>query len=103
MSNIQLLVEQMNGFYDVDFKNDEDEYLENKKIKSKIVDFILDCKVSGDANSLMGALNLLSENTGCQEDVEILQELLDPLIKDGVLNVAELKECFGDAAISRWE
>lgn len=51
----------------------------------------------------MGALNLLSENNGCQEDVEILQELLDPLIKDGVLNVAELKECFGDAAISRWE
>lgn len=31
MSNIQLLVEQMNRFYGVDFKNDEDEYLENKK------------------------------------------------------------------------
>ena len=49
------------------------EYIENKKIKSDIIDFIVKSNELSEFSLVQNALLLLFENTGCQEDFEIFQ------------------------------
>lgn len=40
-SRFKFLSEKMNDFYDQEYLSEEGEYIENKKIKSDIIDFIV--------------------------------------------------------------
>ena len=91
-SRFKFLSEKMNDFYDQEYLSEEGEYIENKKIKSDIIDFIV-----------QNALLLLFENTGCQEDFEILNEIITPLFENNILDNKSLKKYFGNSPLSRWK
>lgn len=52
---------------------------------------------------MQNALLLLFENTGCQEDFEILNEIITPLFENNILDNKSLKKYFGNSPLSRWK
>ncbi|WP_097447717.1 hypothetical protein, partial [Escherichia coli] len=49
------------------------------------------------------ALLLLFDNTGCQDDFEILNEIITPLFENNILDNKSLKKYFGNSPLSRWK
>ncbi|AOR64125.1 hypothetical protein [Pectobacterium wasabiae] len=96
------LSERLNASYANNYLSDEDEYLENKKIKSEIVCFICDAHTCGEQLLVEEAFKLLLDNTGCQEDFEILEEILSPVFKKKVIDNELLKEYLKDSPLFRW-
>ena len=86
---------EINNFYEDDFESDNDEFYANKNIKNKIIDFICDAKNNNNFEMMKKFIELLSENTGCVEDVEILDSLLNG--QDDIK-----KEILANSPIARW-
>lgn len=93
-SRFKFLSEKMNDFYDQEYLSEEGEYIENKKIKSDIIDFIVKSNELSEFSLVQNALLLLFENTGCQEDFEILNEIITPLFENNILDNKSLKKYF---------
>ncbi|SAK49409.1 hypothetical protein AWB80_01344 [Caballeronia pedi] len=96
------LANEMNEFYSLEFLSDYDEYEKNKKIKSNIIQLIIDAENYGDTSIREGAVNLLFDNTGCQEDFEILEQLFAPLFASGILDKKLLEDRLKQSPLSRW-
>ena len=102
-SRFKFLSEKMNDFYDQEYLSEEGEYIENKKIKSDIIDFIVKSNELSEFSLVQNALLLVFENTGCQEDFEILNEIITPLFENNILDNKSLKKYFGNSPLSRWK
>lgn len=102
-SRFKFLSEKMNDFYDQEYLSEEGEYIENKKIKSDIIDFIVKSNELSEFSLVQEALLLLFNNTGCQEDFEILNEIITPLFEKNILDNQLLKKYFDNSPLSRWE
>lgn len=95
MSHYFDIEKEMNNFYEDVFESEQEEFSVNKKIKKKIVNLIADAKKNGDMKVMQKAIELISDNTGCVEDVEILNSLLK-----GQNDVK--KEILTKSPIARW-
>nr|WP_275938468.1 hypothetical protein [Pectobacterium brasiliense] len=73
-SRLVYLSDELASSYEKEYSSDEEEYFENKRIKSELVDFILDANSHGEMSLVDSAFKVLLDNTGCQEDFEILEE-----------------------------
>lgn len=102
-SRFKLLTKKMNEFYDEEYSSEEGEYLENKKIKADIIDFIINSNELGELFLVQEALLLLFDNTGCQEDFEILDEIISPLFEKNILDGKLLKKYCSNSPLSRWK
>ncbi|POD91403.1 hypothetical protein BV924_21230 [Pectobacterium odoriferum] len=101
-SRFIFLSERLDSFYNEDFSSDKDMYRENKKIKSDVVAFILDANSCDERTFVDKAFKLLVENTGCQEDLEILREILLPVFEKKILDDELLDKYLKDSPLSRW-
>ena len=97
-SRFKFLSEKMNDFYDQEYLSEEGEYIENN-----IIDFIVKSNELSEFSLVQNALLLLFENTGCQEDFEILNEIITPLFENNILDNKSLKKYFGNSPLSRWK
>ncbi|QNQ22629.1 hypothetical protein HF650_01465 [Kosakonia sp. SMBL-WEM22] len=93
----------MNDFYDQEYSSEEDEYFQNKKIKSDIIDFIVKSNELSEFSFVQDALLLLFGNTGCREDFEIFNEIITPLFEKNILDNKSLGKYFGNSPLSRWK
>lgn len=93
---------ELDRFYSIKFKTEEDEYNENKRIKLAIIDFIVEAKKSNQSIYIGKGLELLFDNTGCQEDYEILNEIIAPLFEDNILSPELIGKYLQDSPLSRW-
>ncbi|GLS25909.1 hypothetical protein [Marinibactrum halimedae] len=92
--------------------NDEDEeYQVNKNSKIKVLDFILDEHDKTNDNSIskeqfnivfLKSLELLQANTGCAEDLEILEDILDVLYDKGLIDKEKYKNIIEGSPCGRW-
>ncbi|AYH04834.1 hypothetical protein EXT68_19700 [Pectobacterium parmentieri] len=96
------LSERLNTSYDNSYLSDEDEYIENKKIKSEVVCFICDAHACGERLLVEKALKLLLDNTGCQEDFDILEEIISPVLKNKIIDSELLNKYLKDSPLFRW-
>ncbi|WP_244175403.1 hypothetical protein [Xenorhabdus vietnamensis] len=97
------LSKELDDFYAREHSSEHDEYFENKKIKTKIVHLILDAKNSGEIEFFDKVLMFLFENTGCYEDLQILNEISKPLFDADILNAEYLDKYLTEySPLSRW-
>lgn len=94
------------------FSDDEDEqFARNKEPKIKVLDFILESQskygaghFSAEAfDELLGrALYVLRDNTGCAEDLEILEMVLDRLFDEKIIDSKIYEEIVSGGSVGRW-
>ncbi|WP_426576016.1 hypothetical protein ACP179_15680 [Xenorhabdus stockiae] len=102
-SKINSLSKELDDFYSRENSFSHDDYFENKKIKTKIVHLILDAKNSGEIEFADKVLMFLFENTGCYEELLILNEISKPLFDAEILNAESLdKYLIEYSPLSRW-
>ncbi|MDG0803659.1 hypothetical protein [Pectobacterium polaris] len=96
------LAEKLKLSYDKEYSSDEHEFIENKKIKLEIVGFILDASSCGESLFVERAFKLLLDNTGCQEDFEILEEVLSPVLEGDMIDRELMEKYLKESPLSRW-
>nr|WP_240829251.1 hypothetical protein [Escherichia fergusonii] len=99
---LSTLTNQMDYFYIQQFSNEEGEYLANKALKSQIAQFIIEMKSLNEHSVAFQAMQLLCDNTGCKEDVEILNEIIDVFVEYNIFDDEILKDCLNNLPVSRW-
>ncbi|MDE9438000.1 hypothetical protein KKI95_19360 [Xenorhabdus bovienii] len=94
---------ELDDFYTKEYSSENEEYLENKVIKSRIVDLIIKYKECDENQLIDKALFLLFDNTGCQEDFEILNEIISPLFDKKIINKELIENNLGEnSPLARW-
>ena len=84
-------------YYDTDFDSDEEDFLVNKSNKQLIEQLIINLKnddeldVSNKSFFIKEALQLLAKNTGCVEDEEISDEILEKLLVKHIITQKDEK------------
>ncbi|CDL84710.1 hypothetical protein [Xenorhabdus szentirmaii] len=100
---LDILSKELDDFYTKEYLSEQEEYLKNKEIKSCIVDLILEAKACNETQLIKKALFLIFDHTGCQQDVEILNEIFVPLIDEKIITQEcidqELQE---NSPLARW-
>lgn len=99
---LEAIKKNLDDFYDKSFDSDDIERAENKSIKEEIVDLIIHAHKNRDYQLVKESIDVLIENTGCQEDFEILEEIVSPLQSAGILSDPELNDLVIGSPLSRW-
>jgi hypothetical protein len=102
----------LNNYYENErngiFINEKDSYNENIKIKNIIKELIIavndtvsisEIEKQSIKNKL---LKLLAENTGCAEDCEIAEIILNDLIKRNIINQNDIDYYYSNENTGRW-
>lgn len=96
------LAQELDAFYDIEYSSDDEEYSKNKAIKLRIVELVLTANCKRGDLLIDKALTLLMENSGCQYDVQILMEILPPLVDSGLIAQEELSDYIDNSPMGRW-
>ena len=99
----------LNEYYRKSYINEEDSYCEILKIKNLIKNLIL--KIAGDiilsenqkTERINEALKLLAENTGCVEDCQIAEKILNDLSDNGIIKQKNIDYYYENENIGRWQ
>ncbi|MEC1180003.1 hypothetical protein P9B03_15995 [Metasolibacillus meyeri] len=113
-SEIEKIRDSLKNYYknysNEQFKSEEEEYIENKKTKEQIKKLIIQVyndSTLSEANRgdiIKVAVELLAKNTGCAEDVEIAEDILDSLFYDmKILNQENIDSFYEQYLCKRWE
>nr|MBF0970665.1 hypothetical protein [Alloprevotella tannerae] len=76
----------LEDYYNIDYNSDEEDFQANKFNKQRIEELIVQVKrddtilISNKSTLINEALMLLAKNTGCAEDEEISEEILNRLL-----------------------
>lgn len=95
-------------YYDTDFDSDEEDFLVNKSNKQLIEKLIINLKnddeldVSNKSFFIKEALQLLAKNTGCVEDEEISDEILEKLLVKHIITQKDEKYYTQLKSTKRW-
>lgn len=97
------------NYYNEQFKTEEEDYIENKKVKEQIKKLII--QVYNDSTLseadrryiIKVAVELLAKNTGCVEDAEIAEDILDCLFDDmKILSQEDVDNFYEQYSCRRW-
>ena len=88
-------------YYSTEY-SEEDGTLENTKIRKRAVEIIAVALKKKDVEYAEQVLNLLSENTGCAEDLIIFEELIKPLAEAHEITQEQIDVVLNAKAITRW-
>ena len=92
LKEIERIKSVLADYYDTDFDSDEEDFLVNKSNKQLIEQLIINLKnddeldVSNKNFFIKEALQLLAKNTGCVEDEEISDEILERLLVKHIIS-----------------
>ncbi|MGE8036315.1 hypothetical protein [Lysinibacillus xylanilyticus] len=97
------------NYYNEQFKTEEEDYIENKKTKEQIKKLIIqvynDSTLSeADKGYIIKlAVELLAKNTGCAEDLDIAEDILDCLFNDmKILSQDNIDNFYEQFSCGRW-
>jgi tRNA U34 5-carboxymethylaminomethyl modifying GTPase MnmE/TrmE len=108
-SEIDKIRNSLKNYYNKQFKSEEEEYIENKKVKEQIKKLII--QVYNDSNlseadrgyTIKVGVELLAKNTGCAEDAEIAEDILDCLFDDmKILCQEDVDNFYEQYSCRRW-
>jgi len=86
-------------YYQMSFDNDEEGYSLNKSLKEKLGNLISKCNNEAE---VITVLTVLAESTGCAEDLEIAENILDNLQNEGLINDKLIGLFYKNASTRRW-
>ena len=98
----------LNEYYKKSYINEEESYCESLKIKNNIKNLII--KISCDFlltenqknEKINEILKLLAENTGCVEDCQISEKILDDLSNKGIIKQKNIDYYYENENTGRW-
>jgi hypothetical protein len=102
----------LNNYYEKErnniFTNKKDDYNENLRIKNIIKELIV--KINDDVSIYdvekqsikNGLLKIMAENTGCVEDCEIAEIILNDLKQKDIINQNDIKYFYSNENTGRW-
>lgn len=92
---------QIQKYYEMSFENDEEDYNYNRSLKIKIEHLIIDSK-KGHSNIIDAALLVLAKSTGCAEDQEIAENIINRLHDQKFISDVELNYFYDNISTGRW-
>ena len=102
-ADLEKLKSDFEVYFSSEFSSDEEDSLENTKLRENAVRIITNALKSGNTELAEQVLNTLSENTGCVEDLSIFEELIKPLVITGLITDAQVSLVINAKAIARWK
>lgn len=99
-NQIENIKKEIFEYYEMSFETAADDYLHNKQLKLKLKDVII--KNKDNKQIVEKALLVLAEVTGCAEDHEIAEEILDDLFGKVIIDKTQLDVYYSNVAAGRW-
>ncbi|WP_343615985.1 hypothetical protein [Flavobacterium sp.] len=96
IENIEKLISE---YYEMTFNNDEEDYIYNKQLKNKLKAVIINSKSN---NVIDKALEVLAESTGCAEDLQIAEDILNELFENKVIDKNQFDTFYKNVGTNRW-
>ncbi|PHM40115.1 hypothetical protein Xmau_02303 [Xenorhabdus mauleonii] len=101
--NLENLSKELDYLYADEHSLEDNYYFKSKEIKTRIIHLIVEAKSFGEIEFIDKALLFLFENTGCHEDLKILNEINKPLFEAKILNCESLDKYLAEySPLSRW-
>ena len=103
MSFLQQLEEiksDLDQYYKLNFKTDLEDYNYNKSLKNRLKKLIIN--VSDDSKIKKKVLLVLAQNTGCSEDHEIAEEIINHLFDNNFIDEIHLNYYYDNVSTNRW-
>ncbi len=101
MDQILHIEKELQSYYETDYDTEKDDYVENLRIKSSLSDILRKAQnelSSKESNAIKSKILLiLAKNTGCAEDIEILNNAYK-----NILNETEIKMVLSKSGVNRW-
>ncbi|MDX8001168.1 hypothetical protein FE394_18790 [Xenorhabdus sp. Reich] len=99
--NLELLSKELDDLYTKEHLDENNYYFKSKE--TRIVHLIVEAKNSREIEFIDKALLFLFENTGCHEDLKVLNEIIKPLFEAKILNNESLDKYLTEySPLSRW-
>lgn len=95
------LLDELQNYYTFELDENEDSK-ENRRIKKKLFQLICDASKTVETEFKEQVLMIIAENTGCQEDLQLLEEFLFPLVSCNVITQEEVNKYFSNLPVNRW-
>lgn len=80
----------------------EEESKENRSIKQKIKELIIDAHTAGNFQIFNQSIELLRKSTGCAGDYEIFIDIADDLVERNIIGIDEVKKILENSPLDRW-
>ncbi|REF27180.1 hypothetical protein BDD26_1926 [Xenorhabdus cabanillasii] len=101
--NFEFLSKKLDYLYANEHSLEDNYYFKSKEIKTRVIHLIVEAKDSGEIEFIDKALLFLFENTGCHEDLKVLNEINKPLFEAKILNDESLDKYLAEhSPLSRW-
>lgn len=97
---IEIIEEQISQYYEMVFDDEGEDYNYNKQLKNKLKKIILNSK--NDSIIIEKALLVLAKSTGCAEDQEIAEEIINYLFENKIINSHQLGVFYDNLGTNRW-
>lgn len=96
---LEEIKKQILEYYEMSFDSDEEDYSFNKSLKEK-----LGCLITENSNEMevKTVLITLAESTGCAEDQEIAEIVLDDLFEKGLISEEQIGYFYENTSTRRW-
>ncbi|MFJ6267074.1 hypothetical protein ACIQGW_19125 [Lysinibacillus xylanilyticus] len=108
-SEIDKIRNSLKNYYNEQFKSEEEEYIGNKKVKEqkkKLIIQVYNDSTLSEADRgyiIKVAVELLAKNTGCAEDLDIAEDILDCLFNDmKILSQDNIDNFYEQFSCGRW-
>lgn len=98
---IDKIDKEIQEYYEMSFEKGQDDYNYNKLLKNKIKQLIVDSKDS-KSGIIDAALLLLAKSTGCSEDQEIADEIINYLHDREYITSTQLSFFYDNLSTKRW-
>jgi hypothetical protein len=96
---IEDIKRQLSEYYEMIFDNDEEDYRYNKLLKNKLKAIIISTKNNA---VIERAIAVLAESTGCAEDLQIAEDILEELLDNNIISKNQFEIFYKNAGTNRW-
>lgn len=108
---LRKIIKEIERLHKRDYVSEQEEYEENYKKKSALINFLIESFQKKEKKELSEleyneilkvSLETFSCNTGCAEDLEILEKLFEQLIELKIINSSIYQEVIASSPVNRW-
>lgn len=105
------IIKDLDILYKMDYLSEEEEYQDNYKKKSVLTNFLIDSFQRKEKKELTEfeyneilekSLEAFSRNTGCGEDLEILETLFEELVELKIISTSRYQKVIESSPVNRW-
>jgi len=102
-STIENIAASFQEYYETEFNSKAEDSSSNRNIRVEAISILKKALEENNTELADSILNLISENTGCEEDLSLFYELISPLEKSGLLSESQINIVTKSKCMKRWK